>query len=105
MQGQIRDGLHLLHHAGKGGGLVDTGHAGVDIDNMGAVALLLQSHAENIAVVSLLKGPLHGGAARRVEPVSYTHLDVYKRQSDNEAEDCEKAGRKGVPLGGPGILT
>ena len=42
---------------------------------------------------------LHGVALDDVKPVSYTHLDVYKRQ-DQHVADRQVSGRTGPPRGG-----
>ena len=34
------------------------------------------------------------GSLHCIAPVSYTHLDVYKRQAGNHAEDCEREQRR-----------
>ena len=52
--------------------------AAVALDDHHALPLV----AGNQAVADEL---LHGGDVLRVEPVSYTHLDVYKRQAESAA--------------------
>ena len=39
------------------------------------------------------------GVAVSDPPVSYTHLDVYKRQEEEEVEYAIKAGAKAITLG------
>ena len=56
-------------------------HPGLDLDQLGAVDVLEEDHIlGEIALNSRPTLRFHGSIPALTEPVSYTHLDVYKRQ-------------------------
>ena len=54
------------------------------------------AHKDNIAIAAVTKDPSYAGIGIDIEAVSYTHLDVYKRQPlvlpDNPKELCYDTG-------------